>query len=293
MRSRFVSIEWLESLAARAIAGGYATVRTWRLDDDPRFAGRPRRQVELHLSADCEHPVYCELFSRTPARHGDKRPPISVIIKSRCRKCEECRDFRRRFWSAGAVTEFQRAPRTIFGTLTLRPEEDVRIDAEARVWLLARGVDFDKLSDEDKFRTRVKFGGKLVTDWLKRLRQGAADRPKPALRYLAVAEAHKGARPGSEKRGRPHWHILLHEQDLSRPLVLDGEWSGRSDKYGNPTVSDEAFLKAQWRAGFSSFSHCRTPQAASYLCKYLTKAECAVRIRASYRYGLEAEASAL
>lgn len=199
------------------------------------------------------------------------------------------------FWQARAVDEFQRAPRTLFGTLTIAPEYDVQLDAIARLELSERGVDFDTLPEAEIFRERVKVGGREVTKWLKRLREGDTSHVKPQFRYLLVAEAHNGARTSAEKRGRPHWHYLLHECDLSRPLVNVDEWSGKVDRHGNLTVSDGAFLKEQWRLGFSTVAHCRTPQAAAYLCKYLTKEEARVRIRASFQYGVipDADASAI
>lgn len=195
------------------------------------------------------------------------------------------------FWRGRAVTEFQSAWRTLFGTLTFSPDEDVKTDAIARLESSARGVDFDSLDPPDKFRERTKVAGRQVTLWLKRLRKGDPSHVKPPIRYLIVAEAHDGARTSAEKRGRPHFHFLIHEMDPQRPLVAADEWSGRTDRYGNPTVSDSAFLKRNWVAGYSSVAHCRTPQAASYLCKYLTKEDTRVRVRASFRYGRETDVS--
>lgn len=291
MRTRMVSIEQLEHIARTAIIGGYGQVVTWS-DRDRRYAGLPRRKVHLALSMDCEDPYTYEMHSRLNGAHNGTRKPLIIEVCTRCRKCDPCKKRRQMFWQARAVAEFQSAPRTLFGTLTVDPVYDVRIDATARLELAERGVDFDRLEDSSKFRARVKYGGREVTNWLKRLREGDTRHAKPAFRYLLVAEVHKGASPESVKRGRPHWHVLLHECDMSVPLVNHDEWSGKTDRYGNITVSDESFLKAQWRIGFSSFSHCRTPQAAGYLCKYLTKQDAQVRIRASFKYGHESEASA-
>lgn len=110
------------------------------------------------------------------------------------------------------------------------------------------------------------------------------------MRYLLVAEAHASGKTSDLKRGRPHFHCLIHQAEGAQ-LVEPHEWARkptgdvRSDKYGNPLVDDTAFLKREWKLGFSSFAMCRTPQAASYVCKYLTKEEAATRIRASFRYG--------
>lgn len=195
------------------------------------------------------------------------------------------------FWQGRAVDEWIAAKRTIFGTLTLHPDFDYQIDAQARADLSKRGVDFDGLEQGEKFRVRVKYGGKYVTDWLKRLREGCAGRSKPKFRYLLVAEQHNSAKTSEAKRGRPHWHVLIHETDNEALLVLPHEWAvdkqgqAITDQYGNALVHDRAFLKAQWLQGHSKFAHCATPQAASYCCKYLTKDEAQVRIRASGQYG--------
>lgn len=199
------------------------------------------------------------------------------------------------FWKARAFTEYERHFRTFFGTLTLRPEIDAQLDAEAVVRLHKRGVDFYALDPDELFRVRVKVGGELLTDWLKRVREAVAyrDGQRPALRYLLIAEPHNGAKTSDAKRHRPHWHVLLHEDERCS-FVLPTEWakhpSGQviRDKWGNPFVSDDALLRSQWNAGQSRFQLATTSQAATYLCKYISKAV-AYRVRASQRYGLQNE----
>lgn len=195
------------------------------------------------------------------------------------------------FWQGRAVSEWTAAKRSLFGTLTLHPDFDYEIDARARFDLQKRGVDFDQLDQGELFRVRVKYGGKYVTDWLKRLREGCAGRKKPLFRYLIVAEQHNSAKTSEQKRGRPHWHVILHETSSEALLVLPHEWAvdkngqAITDQYGNALVHDRAFLKAQWKQGHSKFAHCATPKAASYCCKYLTKEDAQARIRASGQYG--------
>lgn len=289
MRIRIIPIERLEAIARAALIGGYGHVETWR------DSGRLRRVVRLAISMDCETPVHAELHSRVPAIHGMKRPPMTLVIESRCRKCAPCRERKRMFWSARAIAEWRKAPLTLFGTLTFSPENDALLDARSRLRLARRGVDFDTLPNGELFIERVRTAGEEVTKWLKRLRN--SDRKRPcAFRYLLVAEAHASGKTSELKRGRPHFHCLIH-QAPGAPVLEPHEWrvdrSGAvaTDKYGNPMVADTAFLKREWQMGFSSFAMCRSPQAAGYVCKYLTKEETSVRIRASFRYGAESTES--
>lgn len=286
MRRRFTTVERLEHIATEALLGRYGTISSW---SDTQTL---RRRVHLHCQMDCENPHEYELHARDSATHGKAVKPLTVVVHSRCRKCEKCRKRRTMFWSARAVTEWTIAPTTLFGTLTLRPEKDVEVDALARVHLAERGVDFDRdLSRDEQFRARVKFAGLELTKFLKRVREGDVRRGRPDIRYLLIAEAHNGALTSDAKRYRPHWHCLLHEQTKDARLVMPDEWARKPsgdlacDKYGNPYLSDASFLKRQWIYGYSTFALCRTPQAAGYLCKYLTKAELDTRIRASFRYG--------
>lgn len=291
MRQHVVTIERLEAIARAALLGGYGHVETWR------DCGLLRRQVKLAISMDCQTPVYAELHSRFPAVHGKKRPPMTVVIETRCRKCPACRERKRVFWSARAKDEWLKAPYTLFGTLTFSPENDAVLDARARLWHQKRGVDFDRLPPEELFRERVRFAGQEVTKWLKRLRDSDRNR-RLGFRYLLVAEAHASGKTSELKRGRPHFHCLIHQASGAQ-LVESHEWARkpngdvRTDKFGNPLVDDAAFLKRQWQVGFSTFAMCRSPQAASYVCKYLTKEETSVRIRASFRYGASVSESEL
>lgn len=198
------------------------------------------------------------------------------------------------FWTARARAEYMASPLTLFGTLTFSPEMDVRLDAEMQLFRdpVTRQKRLENVFDlpaPELFRERVKFAGNEVTKWLKRLRSSDRSR-RLGLRYLLVAEAHASGRTSDLKRGRPHFHCLIHQAE-GAPIALPSEWavdpSGqvRADKHGNPFLAEHAFLKRAWQGGFSSFAMCRTPQAAGYMLKYLTKEESAVRIRASFRYG--------
>lgn len=282
---RFIAVERLEHTARTALIGGYGTIATFR------DTGTLRRQVHLHCAMDCERPYEFELHARYSGQHGKRVLPLTVVVHSRCRKCEPCRRRRSVFWQARAMTEFVHAKMTLFGTITIDPHYDAEFDARSRLELAESGVDFDRLPPVEMFRERVRQGGVELTKFLKRVRAGDKRRSPPDCRYLLVAEAHNSGRTSDAKRGRPHWHVLLHEQSEDARLVLPDEWARRpsgdiaSDKYGGAYLAENVFLKQQWRLGFSSWALCRTPQAAGYLCKYLTKEDTNIRIRASFRYG--------
>lgn len=289
---RELSVERLEAIAVKALNEGYGRMETWAEDDDPRLAGRIRRRCHLLVSMDCEDPYEAVLFARDSAWYNRRKKPMTVIVHSRCRKCKPCLERRAVFWQARATWEYTMAPATYFGTLTTDPRIDAEADARAQRDLWARGVDFGTLTEQERFRIRVKYVGKNVTDYLKRVREG-----RTSFRYLCVAEMHNSQATQSVKRYRPHWHILLHDKIGCSPLVIPDEWETdalgnvATDRYGNPYLKNTAYLKEQWAdVGFSTFALCRSPQAAAYMCKYLTKAESMVRIRNSFRYGGDGEA---
>jgi len=225
---------------------------------------RPRPLVEVDWSRDCLRPVTREFWTREDRRQRKRRPAspegfLRVICAVQCRRCDNCRRRKRRMWALRARREINAATRTWFGTLTLRPEEHHRLLGEARMAEAAQGIDFDALPEAERFRLLAGAEGKLLTDFLKRVRKETSASP----RYLLVTEQHK--------TGLPHWHILLSEQSVSLPI--------------RKTV-----LERQWIAGFS---HWRLINAAdpddqskriSYVTKYVAKSSLC-RVRASKEYG--------
>lgn len=156
-------------------------------------------------------------------------------------------------WTARAVAEVQAAARTWFGTLTFRPDAQVRFMNLARERLRHQGLDYDALAFGDQFAELVRHAGAEVTMYLKRVRKEAGT----SFRYLCVAEHHKS--------GLPHFHLLVHEQQ-------SGDLK-------------HAILSKQWqRCGFEKWRLASTHAEAAYLCKYLSKTSVA-RVRASERYG--------
>ena len=182
---------------------------------------------------------------------------MSMILHTRCRKCETCMRLRASEWTYRAISEVREAARTWFGTLTLSPESQHLMVSRARQRLWSGGTDFDMLSPNDQFSERMREIGREVTLYLKRVRKESG----AALRYIIVAEAHLS--------GAPHLHILVHEADIEKPV-----------RY--------ATLAKQWKLGFTKFKLARDVKAAAYVCKYISKALMA-RVRASQSYGKDRE----
>lgn len=238
-------LDQLRRLAARAVANG-ATYK-------------PPRTVEWDCSGRCLAPITRELFARSDLKreeHWESDKPgadfFRVILHVRCRKCVECRKVRSKTWRDKARREVFYASRTWFGTITLNPEAHTRAAMLARKKLAKQGLDFDALDAKSQFMTRHSETGKLITLYLKRLREQS----KAPFRYLLVAEVHKS--------GLPHYHILVHETDVLKPIP-------------------KRQLEAQWPHGFTSW-RLADAGTAWYVTKYLTK-DCAARVRASIRYG--------
>lgn len=310
--TRIITVEKLERVAADALRGGYGTLQRWADQDDPRVAGRVRRVLVLKATHNCEDPYRYELFARMSAWHNRRKPPMIIRGSARCRKCKNCMEARGYMWQQRAIAEYKRWPVTAFGTITMGYEQHIALDSallSGRVEngkVLRHPVDIRTLDHSELFANRVRVFGEELQRYLKRLRKGDALRPHPQIRYLLVAEAHDGARTAVEMRGRPHFHILLHEVEAGslfsgNPVVAlrnseDGEWirkkyqSGREWRTGI-FLKDDAFARLKWEFGFTKFQFAENERAASYLCKYLTKSTDA-KVRASVDYGLSNETPA-
>ena len=215
-------------------------------------------------------------------------------------------------WQIRAMAEYAMWPVTVFGTITMSPEEHYALDA--RIIQGTRGPDgaykrypanINEMSATELFVARVGVMGDDVQRLLKRLRKGDAFH-RPQFRYLLVAEAHDSDRTNSAMRGRPHFHVLLHETVAGSLIVgsptqafvdgVSGEWKryqykASDGKYrAGVFVDDMSFLRSQWDAGFTKFQFAENPRAAGYLCKYLSKCT-DVRIRASVGYGQDTEST--
>lgn len=266
-----------------------------------------RRSFRLGWKPNCEAPYEHVAFGSKSEHIRGKRNPIFVHIFGRCRKCDACRKARSQMWQIRAMHEYKRWPVTLFGTITMSMDEHYALDARILAgtrrpdgsWK-RHPVNIAELSPHELFTARVQGFGDEVQKFLKRLRKGDAYH-RPDLRYLIVAEAHDSERTSAALRGRPHFHMLLHEVvqgSLVHGYPTAAIQNGESGEYlrskyraGNTWregvfVKDNAFLRTQWTFGFTKFQFAENERAASYLCKYLNKASDA-RIRASVGYGLD------
>lgn len=212
----------------------------------------------LDVSKGCEAPVLVHIDG-APDKVGTAvqgRPEHKVFaeLEAPCRKCAVCLNRRRQMWGARGAQETAWSVRTWFGTLTARPEVQVRWLALSRRAARKGGHgELGSLPVSKQMAFMWQHMGREVTLFLKRIRKESG----VPLRYFVVAEAHKS--------GLPHAHILLHERG--------GEVRKRS-------------LENHWRSGFSQWRlvEANSPKAAFYVAKYLAKSADA-RIRASASYG--------
>lgn len=303
---RFVSVERLEQIAREALLGGYGTMETWSPSDpsDP-LAGRPRRFLRLQ-GPDCDDPIPFELYSRYSASIARRPRPLTVAGTARCRKCVKCRKARMFQWRQKAVAEFNYWPTTVFGTFTMSPDQHYMLDARIEAGLrhadgqwLRHPVRLKELSSDELFSKRVTVFGEELQRYFKRLRKGDAERKRPKVRYLLVAEAHDSALTALEMRDRVHFHVLIHEVErgsLFKGSPIDALVSGSSGDFirkkhqsrgvwrDGVFLMDECFVRKNWSFGWTKFQYAENERAASYLCKYLTKTA-SERIRASQFYG--------
>jgi len=278
-KRKLLSIERLEGLVHRGLAGGWLRPMPWAGED--RF----RRHFRADLSMDCEGPYEYTLYGRYD-RRNDMGRAIFVTMKTRCRKCEPCRERRSLYWSARAMTEYDRWPSTYMVTLTLRPEVHYYFDAKVHEALRPKHAieaSEGRLAPATLYAYRARVLGAEVTKYLKRVRKRAP------FRYLLVAEAHKNA--GAVFK-RPHFHLLIHEVEtgtLVKPherAAQDGmcHTCGRLHYAGE--LCDHAFLRTRWEHGFTKAVLAYDSKSVYYLCKYISK-DMQARVRASIDYGEE------
>lgn len=285
------SVEHLRFLARNAVVGDYGTIEG---------LGR----ATLHLQMDCEDPYIFVMYGSRSDLGNPVKVPMQLEVRTRCRKCASCLRRRSLYWTGRAVEEYFRWPRTYFGTFTMSPEQHMLLDARATLRLAKGRVDFAALSPAEIFKERASEFGLELQRFLKRLRKGDGEHPKPRLRYLLIAERHDSEQTSAVMRDRPHYHMMLHECEVGALVKGDPletlrhghggrsgelecrEYSTRKGLRLGVFVHDDAFLRQQWEFGFTKFQWADSPNSAAYVCKYLTKAVMA-RVRASQNYGVE------
>lgn len=226
-----------------------------------------RGTVDWDVSGRCSDPQYVEHHSRPSPRPTDlgyakmidvepgSSAPFRVRMWVPCRRCEQCLRHRAWLWRSRAEVEIHKANRTWLGTLTLAPEAHHNFLTKARWIALKKCVEYDRLTDLQRFQRVTDVIGAEITKYIKRLRHQS----NAPMRYLLVAEPHKS--------GLPHFHMLIHEVDPQKYLR-------------------HKLLKSQWHHGFSDFKLAEqgSSKAAAYVAKYLSKSLLA-RVRASQAYG--------
>lgn len=222
----------------------------------------------LDIAGKCTHPKGVQLYERPSAFVGGHvnivpggRIPIGIDYTVRCRQCDECNRARHRLWRDRARSETKAGVRTWFGTLTIAPSEQHRFLVSAQQRQARRGGDFDALDHGAQFRLRVAEAGRDIQKYLKRVRKES----RAPLRYILVAEAHLS--------GLPHFHILVHERALDRPVR-------------------QHTLRDQWCLGFSRWKLVSDVAQVTYVTKYISKSA-AARVRASQRYGTAVSLSSI
>lgn len=297
MQRKFYDVRKLARIASHAIAEGYG------------------EQISLGVvklvDPDCDEPHRYTMYSRGGLSYdGVRIRPLTIHGAGRCRKCPPCKKGKSKMWMARAIDEYHRWPVTVFGTFTLSPANHDLLDNRARVRLREKdGSDFDALSSEARLTERVREFGAEVTNWIKRIRSGRDGHTAVQVRYLLVAEVHDSEQTSEFMRGRPHYHILLHEvvagsaikgdpraamtQGSSRLMcdIAAGEWEQRMvrEKDGvwrpHAFVRDEAFIRKNWTLGFTKFEWASSHKSAYYVCKYVAKTLIGTRVRCSNQYG--------
>lgn len=294
---RETTIERLRGMVGRWMAYGLCEAQGFGEHCDRWF---------VNGAMSCETPVRIQYVARSsyyPDGCSVLGKPLTLEVLHRCRKCKSCERARSRVWAARAAKEFDQAERTWFGTLTLAPQHHAVVDAwvsSANLWP-ERSCLNDAQYKKALFRARASVVGEQVSTWLNLLRDFAwlRIRKREVIRYLLVAEKHDSRETADFMRGRPHFHLILHE--VVAGAVFSGDafecMSGRDNgelvrrKERTPDgwqpfmfASDDAFARRAWCLGHSKFKFCETPRAAHYICNYLYESEM-TRMRASLHYG--------
>ena len=229
-------------------------------------------------------------FGKQPEREAKrvivgpgKQKSASLLLQTRCRRCDNCRKYKSRHWAKRALQELQLSHRTWFVTLTLSPRAQTYCLNLARRQISQNfevdpstgecvSDDYDGLPFDEQFARRHAVASVELTKWLKRVRKR---RPGARFTYLMVAEAHL--------TGLPHYHLLVHDK-------AEREWQQENQGYCSWPRQEplrEEDIRSPWQWGISQAKLVRIEdqkKAPWYVCKYVSKSA-AARVRSSQRYG--------
>jgi hypothetical protein len=222
--------------------------------------------VHWDISGRCSDPRTISFEGRPPSKRKHISVPTDGVpyfldMTAKCRRCEPCLEDRRNLWFNRALSEAEFTEgRSWFVTLTVGPIWRFRAKALASLNARAAGIaDLESEDQSTQFRYIARVMSPWVTNYLKRVRKmRKLDDYAAKFRYLLVAEPHKD--------GFPHFHLLVHEAQVDRPIRkrrITGRWS-----------HGFASAKLLWSGA----------KAASYISKYIAKGMHA-RVRASRFYG--------
>lgn len=155
-------------------------------------------------------------------------------------------------------------------TFTLSPAEDAVLDIEAAKYVRPGQPFID---------AQCRAFDARVSRWLKVVREQAfrdGKKIRGATKVFRVAEAHDSEQTSALKRGRPHFHMLLHEKEVGSLISdTDCEWVQERNKQGELVwlyrVKDDCPVRTAWPFGWSKIVLCFSEESAYYLCKYLHK----------------------
>lgn len=246
---------------------------------------------ELVSCGGCEAPVGHHFIARSDwtLRKRERKFSLMATQLVACRKCEACMKSRSYMWAARARDEFDRSAVTWMVTFTMSPSEHALMDAR-----IASRTGNRCSQPTDVLRERTGEFGREVTSWIKRVRKSVFDRTGQtgAMRYLLVAEVHDSEKTDDWMRGRPHFHMLLHEAEVGAVIPVDDYYPVSEVVNGELRsriyLKDDANVRKQWTFGFTKFERCVDSKTAFYLCKYMSKAMM-WRVRSSIRYGREVD----
>lgn len=279
---------------------------------------RSRRRLEVNdkLTMDRFMEAFWFRFDRNketpyptlPVRRS-RTVKLNISILAPCRRCDSCKEARRKLWAARAIAEALVAKRTWKATFTLRPSVHQHWIAEGIASSIFKYEDDDGNSRRAAKWQRSDFehvnarAFKELTLWLKRIRKASGAQ----LRFMLVTEEHS-----QKLSGLPHWHMLIHETTFAgvtweelthghyqcrcfpgchdvvkKVRLMENDFGPFSQMYYECSTPHTERHRSglQWRHGHSKFELMEMDGNPAYLTKYLAK-DARAKIRASKNYGL-------